>query len=78
MEVPAAMPDTIPDAGPIVATPGNELDHVPPDGVDESVLDAPGHMLSVPVIGVGAGFIVTVNARVSVPFSGQLSSLNVR
>lgn len=54
------MPETMPVALPIVAIPGAEEDHVPPDVAFASVVDWPSHMLVTPVIPVGAVVTVTV------------------
>ena len=51
VDVPADTPVTIPDAEPIVATAGVLLLQVPPVVVLESVVVAPMHVVSVPVIG---------------------------
>lgn len=75
--VPDDTPRTTPEV-PIVAMPVAELDQLPPAGVADNVVVAPTQTVNVPVMGVGAGRIVTVNALDKVPFSGQLSSLNVR
>lgn len=51
--VPALAPETTPDEEPTVATPVAPLVHVPPDGVEPSVVVAPTHRFSVPVIDDG-------------------------
>lgn len=57
--VPADRPVTIPVVPVTVATVDAELDHVPPLMLLASVVNAPGHILSVPVI-AAAGFTVIV------------------
>lgn len=57
--VPADSPVTIPVVPVTVATVEAELDHVPPLILLASVVNAPGHMLIVPVI-AAAGFTVMV------------------
>jgi hypothetical protein len=59
-EVPGATPATMPDEEPTVAIPGLALVHVPPGAPSVSVVVAPVQTVSVPPIGVGARFTVTV------------------
>lgn len=62
--VPKATPVIIPVAEPAVAIEVLPLVHVPPEGVDDSVVLLPIHVLPVPVIDVGNGS--TVNTLVVV------------
>lgn len=77
-DVPAVSPFTIPSAEPIVATVRLLLAHVPPVGVELSVVAEPMQIAAVPVITLGIGFTVTsrvveqpvdvsVNVMVDVP-----------
>jgi hypothetical protein len=59
VSVPAATPDTIPEAAPTVAMVMSLLLHVPPPGVDARVEVNPVQTLVVPVIAVGLGLTVT-------------------
>lgn len=60
--IPAASPVTIPEVKPTVATVGSALTHVPPAGVDDSVVVLPAHSAMLPEIGAGAAMTVTVTA----------------
>lgn len=77
-DVPAVNPFTMPSAEPMVAIAGLLLAHVPPAGVEPSVVAEPAQIDAVPVITVGIGFTVTsrvveqpvdvsVNVMVDVP-----------
>ena len=57
--LPAAIPVTMPDDVPIVPAAAFTLLHTPPDILPVSVVVAPGHMLSEPVI-FGCAFMVTI------------------
>ena len=57
--MPGILPVTIPVVEPILALP-LLLVHVPPAGVEFSVLVAPTHTFKVPVIAVGLAFTVTI------------------
>jgi hypothetical protein len=59
IDVPEATPVTIPVDEPTVATPVVPLVHVPPEGVELSVVVSVAHTEAVPVILVGTGFTVT-------------------
>jgi hypothetical protein len=58
MEVPAAIPVTTPVDGLMAATDGLAIDHVPPAGVEISVLDAPWHTGVLPVMLAGVALAV--------------------
>jgi hypothetical protein len=60
--VPAAIPETIPEAEPIVAAAVFTEDHTPPVAVLLSVVVVAGQRTSVPVIAPasGSGFTVTI------------------
>lgn len=60
--VPAPAPETMPDEEPTVATPVALLLHVPPVGLQLSVVVDPSHTVVVPVMDPGA--VVTVTSRV--------------
>jgi hypothetical protein len=60
LEVPAEMPETVPEDEPIAATDGLLLVHVPPASALLSVVANPTQALSVPVIAAGRGLTVTV------------------
>ena len=55
--VPAATPVTMP-VEPTLAVPGARLAHTPPPVPSASVVVAPTHTLSVPVIAAGSGLMV--------------------
>ena len=65
--VPVTNPVTTPEAGSTVAIAGLLLDQVPPGVAFASVVAAPSHTFSVPVIGVGAGSTVTTCVATAVP-----------
>ena len=58
--VPANSPVTIPDDEPMMATVVLLLVHVPPAGVEFSVVVNPTQTVSVPVMFVGLALIVTI------------------
>ena len=59
IEVPAATPDTTPVPAPTVATAVFELDHAPPNGLLEIIIDWPSHTADGPEIGSGGTATVT-------------------
>lgn len=65
--VPGAIPVTMPDVRPMVATDRALLAHVPPPGVPASVIVVPAHRLDGPEIS-GAAFTVTVFVDRQPPF----------
>jgi len=58
--LPADIPVTVPEIGPIVATPALLLAHVPPDDVLLNVVVAPTQTDAVPVIAAGKALTVAV------------------
>ena len=57
--VPVVTPVTTPDADPTEAMPGEPESHIPPVAVSTSAVVVPEHVVKVPVMGEGAGLIVT-------------------
>jgi hypothetical protein len=57
VHVPAVRPNTTPDGSTVM--PAHDVDHVPPTGVPDNVVDVPTQVESVPDI-VGAAFTVTI------------------
>ena len=60
IEVPGEMPVAIPEEAPMVATAVLPLVHVPPEGVEFSVVVWPTQTVNGPVIAVGSGLTVIV------------------
>lgn len=60
MLVPAVAPQNVPVVAPIVPMDGVPLVHVPPVEVVASVVHCPTHVVAVPVMGAGNGFVVIV------------------
>ena len=65
--MPVAIPDTIPDTEPMVATARLELVQIPPVTASETVDVTPKQTFSVPVILAGEGLIVTMVVVVHPP-----------
>lgn len=60
--MPALKPVTIPEPEPTVATDGVPLVHVPPVGMELSVVVVATHSASVPAIALGAAVTVSVRS----------------
>ena len=60
LDVPAATPFITPKPGPVVATVGLLLPHVPPPGALVRVVVSPMHAAGLPVMASGGVFTVTV------------------
>ena len=66
LAVPPATPDTIPEVFTVALLTSLLVHDNTPGVVLERLLEAPTHMLMVPVIGLGVGFTVTITERVHV------------
>ena len=60
--IPATMPLITPESTPIVATPGEPDDQLPPAGMPEITVEVPWQISKIPAIPVGAGLTVTSTA----------------
>ena len=75
LAVPALTPETTPVPDPTVAIPTLPLVHVPPAGVELSVVVAPAQITAVPVMAVGAVLTVTVWDAVQLPIVYEMTAV---